>query len=145
MELNMTDETTTNETATTLQGYLDALVSGDLDRIRSYFAPDATWTIHGTLPVAGTYNGADEIMEFLASAMGELFVAGTQKFTFGPVVVDGETAALEWNVTGIGSATDRAYDNDYCGIFIIRDRQIHGVREYFDTDHVRDVLFGDRK
>jgi ketosteroid isomerase-like protein len=57
------------------------------------------------------------------------------------VIADGETAILEWNVTGIATATSQVYDNDYCGIFTIRDGRIHAVREYFDTDHVRHVLY----
>lgn len=135
----------TNETAATLAGYLDALQSGDLERIRSYFAPTATWHIHGTLPLAGTYAGVDAIMNFLETAMGELFVPGTQAFSFGPVLAVGDTAILEWNVTGTGSATSRRYDNDYCGIFVVRDGRILEVREYFDTDHVRSVLYADER
>lgn len=137
------NQTLTSQTAATLRGYLDALVSGNIDCIRAYFAPEASWQIHGTLPLAGTYNGVDPIMNFLATAMGQLFVPGTQKFTFGTVIADGDTAALEWNVTGVGAATNRQYNNDYCGIFTIRDHHIHHVREYFDTDHVREVLYGD--
>jgi uncharacterized protein len=136
-----TSTTTTAETAATLHAYLDALVSGDLDRIRACFAPEATWWIHGNLPLAGTYQGVDAIMNFLASAMGELFVPGTQSFTSGTVMADGGTAVLEWNVTGTGTATNLPYDNDYCGIFTVRDGRIHGMREYFDSDHVRHVLY----
>ncbi|WP_353648733.1 nuclear transport factor 2 family protein [Nakamurella sp. A5-74] len=139
----MTDQrSVTADTASTLQGYLDALVSGDLDRIGAFFAPDATWQIHGTMPLCGIYRGSEEIMTLLSGALGGLFEPGTQAFTFGAVVADGETAALEWNVTGTGSATHRRYDNDYCGIFVIRNKRIHAVREYFDTDHVREVLYG---
>ncbi|WP_279555416.1 hypothetical protein [Leifsonia sp. TF02-11] len=29
-----------------------------------------------------------------------------------------------------------------CGIFTIHDGRIHAVRENFDTDHVRTVLYG---
>lgn len=136
----MTD-TTTIDTSTTLRGYLDALTTGDLDRIAAYFAADATWWIHGSLPLAGTYDGAESIMTFLSTAMGELFVPGTQRFRFGEIVADGETAVLEWNVTGLSAATGTPYDNDYCGIFTIRDGRIKAVREYFDSDHVRDVLY----
>lgn len=139
----MNNPTTTDDTATTLRGYLDALLTGDLDRIGAYFAPEATWTIHGTLPLAGRYEGAAAIIDFLATAMGELFAPGTQKFTFGDVIADGETAVLEWHVTGTGTATNEPYDNDYCGIFTIRDRRIHAVREYLDTDHARQVLYGE--
>lgn len=134
----MTNRTTAGQT---LREYLDALVSGDLERIAAFFAPQATWTIHGTLPLAGTYEGAAEIMNFLATAMSQLFAPGTQKFTFGDVLADGQTAILEWNVTGTAAATGLTYDNDYCAIFTIHDGRIHAVREYFDTDHVRRVLY----
>lgn len=139
----MTNDATSTDTTTALRGYLDALIGGDLDRIRAYFAPDATWTIHGSLPLAGTYAGADAIMDFLTTAMGGLFAPGTQKFGLGAVLVDGDTAVLEWNVTGVGAATGRQYDNDYCGIFTVQGGKIHAVREYFDTDHARQVLYGD--
>jgi uncharacterized protein len=119
----------TSSTAVVLEEYLDALRSGDLERIRKSFAPDATWQIHGSLPLAGTYAGADASMNFLETAMGELFVPGTQEFAFGPVLAVGETALLEWNVTGTGSATNRRYDNDYCGIFVVYDGRIRAVRE----------------
>lgn len=120
----MTDNhTSTQQTAATLQSYLDTLVSGDLDHINEHFATDASWQIHGTLPLAGSYNGVDSIMNFLATAMGVLFVPGTQQFTFGTIMADDDTAALEWRVTGIGSATNLRCDNDYCGIFIVRERK----------------------
>lgn len=137
----MTDQTLT--TAKTLRDYLDALSSGDLERIEAFFAPEATWTIHGTLPLAGTYEGRAEVIDFLATAMGQLFAPGTQRFTFGEVLADGETAILEWNVIGVAAATGLTYDNDYCGLFTIREGRIHAVREYFDTDHVRHVLYGE--
>jgi ketosteroid isomerase-like protein len=153
---DLTDQTATDATDTpdtddtggtpgtreTLRGYLDALLTGDLDRIRAYFAPTATWHIHGTLPFAGTHRGADAIMEFLSTAVSGRFVPGTQQFRFADILVDGEAAILEWNVTGTATATGLAYDNEYCGIFIIRDGRIHAVREYLDTEHVRQVLFG---
>lgn len=137
----MTDSTSI-DTSATLRDYLDALTSGDLDRIAAFFAPDASWTIHGDLPLAGRYEGARAVMDLLATAMGRLFVPGTQTFRFGDIVADGDTAVLEWNVMGIGAATGKPYDNDYCGIFTIRGGRIHAVREYFDTDHVRTVLYG---
>lgn len=137
----MTHTPTTRDTTTTMRAYLEALLSGDVDRIRTYFAPDASWWIHGDLPLSGTYDGADAIMAFLSAAMGQLFVPGTQRFHFGDLLVDGLTAVLEWNVTGTGTATGLRYDNDYCGVFTVRDGRISRVREYFDSAHVRDVLY----
>jgi uncharacterized protein len=123
-----------------LQDYLDALTAGDLDAIAASFAPDATWSLHGTLPLSGTKTGRAAIMEFLVSA-GSLYQPGTQRFTFGDITAEGDRAVLEWRVTGIASATGRAYDNSYCGVFVIRDGQIAEVREYLDSLHAADVLF----
>ena len=36
---------TTTDAKAVVQGYLDALVAGDLEAIRESFAEDATWTI----------------------------------------------------------------------------------------------------
>jgi hypothetical protein len=80
-------------------------------------------------------------MEFLTSA-GSLYQPGTQQFTFGKVTAEGDRAVLEWHVRGTASATGKAYDNDYCAIFGVRDGQITEVREYLDSLHAAQVLFG---
>lgn len=133
--------TTTTEPRAVLEAYLDALTEGDLEAIANSFAEDATWTIHGTLPLAGTKKGRAAIMEFLVGA-GSLYRPGTQSFTFGEITAEGDRAVLEWQVRGIASATGLAYDNAYCGVFVIRDGHIAEVREYLDTLHAGDVLFG---
>jgi hypothetical protein len=125
-----------------LRAYLDALAAGDLDGIGGSFAGDATWTLHGTLPLAGTRRGRAAIMEFLTSA-GTLYRPGTQRFTFGDITAQGDRAVLEWRVQGVASATGLPYDNEYCGVFVVRDGRIAEVREYLDTQHAAEVLFAD--
>jgi uncharacterized protein (TIGR02246 family) len=124
-----------------LQRYLDALVAGDLPAIADSFAEDATWWLHGDLPMSGTKRGRDEIIEFLVSA-GVLYVPGTQSFEFGSITVEDERAVLEWTVRGTSAATGEQYDNSYCDVFVIRDGRIVAVREYLDSLHVATVLFG---
>jgi ketosteroid isomerase-like protein len=134
----MTDTTTGSRAA--LRSYLDALLAGDLDRIAASFAEDATWSLHGTLPLAGVRRGRAAIVEFLCSA-ASLYVPGTQSFSFGDITADGERAVLEWRVTGTSSATGRQYDNEYCGVFVIRDGRIAEVREYLDSLQAAETLF----
>jgi uncharacterized protein len=126
-----------------LTDYLGALVAGDVDRIAASFAPEATWTLHGTLPLAGVRRGREAIMEFLLGA-GGLYEPGTQRFSFGEITAEHDRAVLEWNVQGTAAATGRPYDNDYCGVFVIRDGHIVAVREYLDTLHAADTLYGPR-
>ena len=130
------------EAKTVLHRYLDALTAGDLAAVADSFAEDATWFIHGTMPLAGTKQGRGAIMEFLTSA-GSLYQPGTQSFSFGEITAEADRAVLEWRVRGIASATGRDYDNAYCGVFQVRDGQITEVREYLDSLHAARVLFPD--
>lgn len=136
--------TTSNPPATSpryvLTRYLDALVAADLESIADSFADDAVWTLHGDLPLAGTRRGRDEIMAFLLNA-GALYREGTQSFEFADILVDGNRAVLEWRVRGVASASGLSYDNDYCGVFEIRDGRIVSVREYLGTLHAAQTLF----
>jgi ketosteroid isomerase-like protein len=78
--------------------------------------------------------GREQIMAFLLGA-GALYQPGTQQFSFGAITAEGERAVLEWRVHGVAAATGLDYDNEYCGVFVIRDGQITEVREYLDSLH----------
>src|SRR6188472_3085504 len=83
-----------------VQRYLDALVHGDIATIRDSFAEDATWTIHGELPIAGPWEGRDRIVDdFLRTVGGSLFEPGSQSFEFPTLIAEGDTVALEWRVS----------------------------------------------
>jgi uncharacterized protein len=130
-----------NRARDVLAGYLGALTGGDVERIGEWFTGDATWRVHGDSPLAGVRRGRAEILDFLLSA-GALYEPGTQSFTFGEITAEGDRAVLEWRVRGVSARTGRAYDNEYCGVFVVRDGRIAEVREYLDTQHAAEVLFG---
>ena len=125
----------------TIQRYLDALVAGDVDVIRDSFAEDATWSMHGDLPIAGPWKGRDQIVDdFLRTIGGSLFEPGTQTFEFPTLIAEGDTVVLEWRVHA-RAATGADYHNEYCGVFIVRDGRIETVREYLDTRYAAQTLF----
>jgi uncharacterized protein len=121
--------------------YLDALVARDLDVIRDSFTPDAMWTMHGDLPIAGPWIGRDRITDdFMGTVLRTLFEPGSQQFQFRSPIVDGDTVVLEWRVLA-RTATGEHYDNEYCGVFTVRDGRIASVREYLDSRYAARVLF----
>lgn len=73
-------------TVAVVQRYYQAYASGDRDQIRSFFAPEITWTIPGHHPLAGTKQGADEVLAFfdqLAKARFQaevLFLGGNDRY-----------------------------------------------------------------
>jgi uncharacterized protein (TIGR02246 family) len=123
-----------------LQSFLDALVAGDLNGIAASFTEDATWSLHGTLPLAGVRRGREAIVDFLVGA-GALYAPGSQTFTFGEITAEENRAVLEWQVTGTAAATGKPYDDEYCAVFVMRDGRIAEVREYLDSLHAGDTLF----
>ncbi|MBL7488283.1 nuclear transport factor 2 family protein [Frankia sp. AgB1.9] len=133
--------TTTETTRAVVAAYVAALRRGDLAALRASFAPKATWTIRGDLPVAGTWTGADEILDgFLAQVVATLDpeVAVTQ--TLHRILADGEYAVAEWT-SHAQARSGTPYDNDYAVLFQVRDGLIVSVREYCDTSYMKRVLF----
>jgi uncharacterized protein len=125
----------------TVQRYLDALLDGDIDVIRDSFTEDATWTMHGDLPIAGPWKGRDAIVDdFLQQLGATLFQAGSQLFEFPLLVAEGDTVVLEWRVHA-RSRNGEPYENEYCGVFLVEGEQIRAVREYMDTRYAARVLF----
>lgn len=49
-----------------IRRYYEAYAAGDLDRLRSFFAPDIRWTIPGHHSLAGVKVGAEEVLAFFA-------------------------------------------------------------------------------
>jgi hypothetical protein len=125
----------------TVQRYLDALLAGDVDVMRSSFAADAVWTMHGDLPISGPWKGRDRIVDdFLGALAASLFQPGSQRFEFPTMIAEGNTVALEWRVDA-RSADGSDYANEYCGIFVVQNGEITAVREYFDSRYAARTLF----
>jgi hypothetical protein len=121
--------------------YLDALLAGDLDRIRASFTEDAVWRLHGDLPLAGPWRGRDAIVDdFLVKVGGSLFEPGSQRFEWLSRTADAHAAVVEWRVVA-RTAGGLDYDNRYLAVFAMDGDRISSVREYTDTEYVRRTLF----
>jgi len=118
----------------------DALNTGDLEKIRPCFHPDATWTPMAKpgIPGAGVHRGRKGIVdEFLAPVRG-LFVDGDPKNTVENLFGKGAFVAVETHGTGT-FRNGREYDNRYAWIVEIRDDMIFAIREYMDTAYIASI------
>jgi ketosteroid isomerase-like protein len=119
---------------------VDAFNAGDGERIAAVLAEDATWTFRGSLPVSGHYSGRDAILTECLGKGGEAFEPGSLSIDVTNMVSEGECVVLEWHARG-RSATGKTYDNLYAVVLEVRNEAIAAVREYTDTEHVREALF----
>jgi ketosteroid isomerase-like protein len=132
---------TTEQTRRVVADYVAALQRGDLSALRASFAPKATWTIRGDLPVAGTWTGADEILDgFLAQIVQTLDAEAPVSQDLHRIIADGEFAVAEWT-SHARTRTGADYDNDYAVVFRVADGLIEAVTEYCDTSYMKRVLF----
>jgi uncharacterized protein (TIGR02246 family) len=136
----MTQDTTTTSKAV-VERYIAAAASGDAEELRDSFAADATWWLHGDLPIAGTWRGRDAILDdFLATALG-YYEPGTIEIEPTSLVAEGDTVVAEWT-SRARTRTGNAYENYCIGVFTVRDGRITAVREYMDTLYAQRTAFG---
>jgi ketosteroid isomerase-like protein len=132
----------TERTRAVVLDYLDALKRGDVATLRECFAPGATWSLGGGLPVSGTWTGPDAIIdEFRAAMMARLDTDRPLSQEVTGLVVEGDTAVAEWTSRAT-TRTGEVYENDYAVVFVVSGFEIVAVREYFDTAYADRVLFG---
>ena len=87
----------TEETRRVVAGYVAALQRGDTGALRASFTPEATWTIRGDIPVAGTWTGPGEILDgFLARMTATLDPAFPVTQDLHRIIADGDHAVAEW-------------------------------------------------
>ncbi|MCM2412312.1 nuclear transport factor 2 family protein [Streptomyces sp. RKAG290] len=138
-----TATTTATATATAREvvfDYMDALAWGDLDRLRSFFDPEATWTLAGDLAVSGTWTGPDEIFGTFVAAMVARLVPESVEFEFVGLIAEGERVLAEWKTRALARSGGR-YDQHCLAVFTVRNGRIATVREHFDTLHAQTVVF----
>ncbi|MCZ0971344.1 nuclear transport factor 2 family protein [Streptomyces albulus] len=126
-----------------VQRYFAALAAGDQDAIRDSWAEDGSCWYGGDLPISGTWQGRDQVINgFLATAFAhldpdrEVGVRVTNDFG------EGEQVLVEWDSWATGK-TGRPYEQKNTAIFTVRGDRISDMREYADTQHWERALVAD--
>jgi uncharacterized protein (TIGR02246 family) len=120
--------------------YVAAAQAGDEKAICDLFAPDATWTLAGELPISGVWKGREAILhEFLATAMSH-YEPGSVNLEITGMIAEHDQVVLQWT-SRARTRDGRPYENGCIGVFTIREGRIQHVREYMDTLYAHDVAF----
>lgn len=116
-----------------IKDYYAAYATGDLNRLREFFADDIRWTIPGHHPLSGTKVGADEVLAFFA----ELARAG---FRAEPIAL---AADGDWVIDlhrGWSTAPE-GLDITWALAFRIRARRIVEAINFAVDQHAADQYF----
>ncbi|MEU8689690.1 nuclear transport factor 2 family protein [Streptomyces sp. NPDC048665] len=115
--------------------YFEALAAGDQETIRNSWAEDGSCWYGGDLPISGTWQGRDQVINgFLATAFAHLDPDREIGLKVTNVFGEGEQVLVEWDSWATGR-TGRAYREHNIGVFTVRAGKIVNMREYADTQH----------
>ena len=119
--------------------FLEALSSGDADRILSLYTEDATVWTAGSLPISGRPPRA--AVRALCEGLLGAFPDGLN-FELRGTTAEPDRVAVEARGHGLHASGQR-YEQEYHFLLVLRGGLIAEVREYFDTEHARAILIPD--
>jgi ketosteroid isomerase-like protein len=120
-----------------VERFMEVFSTGDAAATTALMSDTATWWVAGTTPISGSYSRED-FAKLLQSVNDHC--TGPIRLTPKAWTIDGERVAVEVQSL-THTHTGRTYNNQYHFLFLVRDGQIAGVREYLDTQHATAVFF----
>jgi uncharacterized protein len=118
--------------------FFENLSSGNGAAVMNALADTATWWLAGNFPQAGTKT-KKEFAELVGSLGPKIDGPLTVKPT--GVTAEGDRVAVEAE-SHAKMKNGKVYQNKYHFLLEIRDGKIQKVKEYLDTTHAEQVLFG---
>jgi uncharacterized protein len=115
---------------------LKSLETGDVDG--SILADNIEWEVMGRLPGLAPLRGKETFLRQLPAALKATFPNGLN-LKFHTVIADGPHVAVQCESDTI-AANGKRYNNRYHFYLRFEGGKIAQVREYGDTDHVRQTL-----
>jgi ketosteroid isomerase-like protein len=112
------------------RAFLDGIIAGDETAIRETLADNAVLVLPRPTAEGATIAGGANLAAALVG-IGARYAA--QKATYGTVLGDEQSAAVEWRLQATLRATGADYDQFYSWFFDLAGGKIVEVREYLDT------------
>lgn len=117
----------------TVQALYAAFGAGDMAKIMSLIAEDATWTYYAPkamLPFAGTYKGRDGVAAFFTNDAKYVDVKGND---VNEMISEGDKVVVLGQEHGVVRATGKAFDARWTHVFTVKNGQIVGFEETIDS------------
>ena len=116
--------------------FMDAMSSGEAERILALYSDDVSVWTAGSLPFSGLHD-LSEVAALCDGLLGA-FPEGL-RFSIQAMTAEGERVAIEAEGRGT-HASAKVYRQRYHFLLVIRDGKIVQMKEYFDTELAREVL-----
>jgi ketosteroid isomerase-like protein len=128
----------TDHNCQAIRSAFESWEQGDMRPFFGLVSADVRWTVIGSTPISGTYNGRSTFLEKAAGKLTARF-AGPVTARIVDVRADGDKVFLQWE--GSARTTDgRPYKQTYCWVLTMSDGEVVEVLAYLDTELVSAVL-----
>ena len=128
----------TDDNCQAVRSAFESWEQGDTKPFFGLVSVDVRWTVIGSTPISGTYNGKSAFLENAAGKLTTKF-AGALVATIVDVRAAGDKVFLQWE----GSARttkDRRYEQTYCWVLTMSGGEVVEALAYLDTELVSAVL-----
>jgi ketosteroid isomerase-like protein len=118
--------------------FLAAFSTGDVDHILGFLTDDVTWWVSGSVPGMSGNNSKQDLGRMLYAAK-DLYTTRALRITPLSMLAEGSYVAVEAE----GYAELRSggvYANRYHFLIHVEGERIRRVKEYSDTQHMRDTF-----
>lgn len=122
----------------TIASIYRAFAQGDVPTVLAAFAPTISWTEAEGFPYAGTYIGADAIVQNVFMKLG----AEWDGYTVAPeeIIAQGDTVVVLGMYSGTYKATGKSFRTPFAHVWRFGGDQITSFWQHTDTAVVQKVL-----
>jgi len=122
-----------------VRGYFERALAGD-PGLPELLADDVSWWVPPGSPMGGTYRGRAAVLEMLGRAFA-LYDVPTMKLDLELLVAEGTHVCVLFHLES-RTARGTQHASDYLALFEVDGGKIRSVREFLDTQRIREVVFG---
>lgn len=119
----------------------EAFASWEEGDSRPFFAlvdDEVRWTVIGSTPISGTYDGKRAFLSGPVTALTDRLTSPLRA-TVADVSADGDKVFVQWS-SSASSANGVPYEQTYCWVLTMHDGGVTEVVAYLDTELVANVL-----
>jgi uncharacterized protein len=131
-------DTPTERNRSLVRQAFEKWAAGGATFFQDVLAPDVRWTIKGTSPAAGTYEGRDDFMTRAVAPFASRLSSPIRPTVKG-LWAEGDEVVVHWDGAGV-AADGRPYRNSYVWIFKMTDLRATEVIAFLDLVPYDDVL-----
>jgi uncharacterized protein len=121
-----------------MQTVFAGLANGDGQPFMDALADDVRWTVIGTSPWSGTYQGKRAVMDELMRPLFSQF-ADQYKARASRIIADEDHVVVEARGM-VTTKSGQPYNQTYCYVFRLADGKVRELTEYLDTELVSQAL-----